>query len=77
MKLLVQNTIFGDSQDFVLSDGEHVLGRPVSDPTCEWNPDIAIQTRFASERQVDLTVSEGRLLVRHAGLNATLLNDAP
>lgn len=77
MTLLVQNTIFGDSQEFVLVYGEYVLGRSAPDSVSERMPDIVLQTRFASERQAVLTVAEDKVLVRHAGMNTTLLNNVP
>jgi len=75
MKLLVQNTIFGESQEFPLQAGEYVLGRAVPDSKSERNPDICLQTRFASERQAVLAVMQDRIVVRHAGLNPTFLNE--
>ena len=75
MKLLVQNTIFGESQEFALQAGEYVLGRAVPDSKSERNPDICLQTRFASERQAVLAVMQDRIVVRHAGLNPTFLNE--
>lgn len=76
MKLVIQNTILGGSSDFLLkSDTLYVLGREVRSDTDGMRPDIPIQSRFASERQAELEIVRGSLVVRHFGVNPTKLND--
>ena len=77
MKILVQNTLFDERQEYELEKGSYILGRAGNDSVGDNQPDIAVRSRYSSDRQAELKVEGDTWSIQHTGLNPTYVDDKP
>lgn len=77
MRILVQNTLFDERQEYDLEKGSYILGRLGQNSANESQPDIVIASRCSSDRQAELVVEDTSWSIQHIGLNPTYVDDKP